>query len=737
MFRDAGRRLHRPGAHNPGLSPPVKKSLEAARWACHSPAPHRKEAQHGSHRNAGHPRMSWRVGVDVGGSFTDFAALHETDGRLVTLKVFSRPDAPGAEIEQGLALLERQHGVAATAVQHFTHGTTVGINTVIQRSGARLALLTTRGFEDVLEMARLKIPTYHNLYSRRPEPLVPRDRVFGVEGRLRADGTEHTPLSRDSVVAAHAAAKAAGAEAVVIALLHAWQSDAHERAVEAIVAELDPALPVLRAGAVWPIIREYERTVTACIGGYVQPRVARYLGGFEATLARLGVPAAPRITKSNGGVMGIAQAASDCVQMILSGTASGVIGAGFIAQRCGFPRLLTLDIGGTSADLAVLNGGQAEYGTGETIGDFQIFIPSVSVTSIGQGGGSIAWVDGLGVLKVGPRSAGSTPGPACYGKGGTEPTVTDAAAVCGLIGHTELGYNAVRLDTGAARAAVARLAGELKAGVEETAASILALSVSAMYADASGLVSRFGLDVRDYRLLAFGGAGPMLGCFLARELGMAGIVVPPAPGVLSALGGLVADLRNDVIRTLYAPLAPGVEPLLREALEEMRREALDWLVEQQGFRGTPAFTLSAEMRYRGQSFEIDVPLELAWVDGEDLAALRRAFDVQHEKLYGHADSGAAAQLVALRLVVVGTTPKPHLPLLAQAEAPAVPRAQVEVFMDGAWRSVPLYARDGLRCGHAFAGPAIVAQPDCTTVVPPGFGVTVDAIGNLLIEPEAR
>ncbi len=681
--------------------------------------------------------MTWRVGVDVGGSFTDFAALNEADGRLVTLKVFSRPDAPGAEIAQGLALLERQHGIAAEAVEHFTHGTTVGINTVIQRNGARLALLTTRGFEDVLEMARLKIPRFHNLYARRPDPLVPRDRVFGIEERLRADGSVQEPVSRDSVVAAWRAAKAAGAEGIVIALLHAWRSDAHERAVEAILAELDPGLPVLRAGGVWPIIREYERSVTACISGYVQTRVARYLDGFEATLAGLGVPALPRITKSNGGVMGLAQAKTDCVQMILSGTASGVIGAGFVAQRCGFARLLTLDIGGTSADLAVLTDGRAEYGTGEIIGDFQIHIPSVSVASIGQGGGSIAWLDGLGVLRVGPRSAGSTPGPACYGKGGTEPTVTDAAAVCGLIGHSDLGYSAVRLDVAAARAAVGRLAEQLGAGCEETAASILDLSVSAMYADASGLISRFGLDVRDFHLLAFGGAGPMLAGFLARELGMAGVIVPPTPGVLSALGGLVADLRNDFVRTLYATIAPGVEAPLRDALAGMRREALAWLVEEQGFDGTPAFALSAEMRYQGQSFEVDVPLDPASIEAGDLAALREAFHARHETLYGHADPGAAVQIVALQLVIAGHTPKPELPELPPATEAAIPRGMVEVFLDGIPRRVPLHAREALRAGHAFAGPAIVAQPDCTTVVPPGFGVTVDRHGNLIIEAEPR
>ncbi|ONG58568.1 hydantoinase [Pseudoroseomonas deserti] len=681
--------------------------------------------------------MGWRVGVDVGGSFTDFAALDEASGRLVTLKVFSRPDAPGAEIEAGLAQLAARHGVEASAVDDFTHGTTVGINTVIQRNGVRLALLTTAGFEDVLEMARLKIPEIHNLYSTRPAPLVPRDRVFGIQGRLRADGSEHLPVDRASVEAALEGARATGAEAIVVGLMHSWRSDLHERQVEAILAELAPGMPVFRSGAIWPIIREYERSITACISGYVQPRVAHYLDRFAATLSGLGVPAAPRITKSNGGVMGIAQAKAECVQMVLSGTASGVIGAGFIARECGFPRLLTLDIGGTSADLAVLQQGEAEYGTGEIIGDFQIFIPSVSVTSIGQGGGSIAWVDALGVLKVGPRSAGSAPGPACYGKGGQEPTVTDAAAVCGLIGHSALGYDAVRLDLDAARAAVGSVAEKLGCSTEEAAASILDLSVSAMYADASGLISRFGLDARDFQMLAFGGAGPMLACFLARELNLAGVVVPPTPGVLSALGGLVADLKSDFIRTIYAPLAPSSLALLQDSLAAMRSEALAWLLEDQGYEGTPRISLSAELRYQGQSFEVDTPLQEGWITDGDLAAIRAAFDAQHEKLYGHADAGAPVQVVTLRLVIAGARPKPALPRLAAATTPAEPAAEVSTYLDGTWKKVPLYQRQTLLAGHSFASPAIIAQPDCTTCIPAGFSLAVDDHGNLLITPPAR
>ncbi|MGI4940922.1 MAG: hydantoinase/oxoprolinase family protein, partial [Janthinobacterium lividum] len=390
--------------------------------------------------------MGQRVGVDIGGSFTDFAVFDEQSRQLRTLKVFSRPDDPGAEVLEGVRLIEERYGIPAESITYFTHGTTVGINTVIQRKGLRLALFTTENFRDVLELARLKIPDMYNLFSKRPVPLITRDRVFGVRERMTAEGIVETPIEEAGVAAALSAARDAGVEGIVIAFLHAYRNPAHELAAKRIVERLAPGLPVFCSSETWPIIREYERTITTVIGGYVQPRVAHYLTQLQAALRRVGVPAEPRLTKSNGGVMTAEQGKQQCVQMILSGTASGVIGASHVAQTCGVPRCMSLDIGGTSADVAVILDGKPQYGTGEQIGEFQIFVPSVSVSSIGEGGGSIAWIDRLGVLKVGPESAGSRPGPACYGRGGTRPTITDAFAACGLVGIAELGYAAVTVD---------------------------------------------------------------------------------------------------------------------------------------------------------------------------------------------------------------------------------------------------------------------------------------------------
>jgi len=675
--------------------------------------------------------LGYRIGVDVGGSFTDFAVLEEETGALTALKVFSRPDAPGAEIEAGLEGLAARHGLAAQDVSYFTHGTTVGINTVIQRNGPRLALFTTAGFEDVLEVARLKIPEINNLYSRRPAPLIDRALVFGIDERMLADGQPLKAPGAVQVAGVLAQARAGGAEGVVVALLHAYRNPAHEAAVAALLTELAPDLPVVTSSGTWPVIREYERTVTATISAYVRPRVAEYLDRFEATLRARGVTVPAHITKSNGGVMALSQAREEPVQMILSGTAAGVIGAGWLARECGFSRVLSLDIGGTSADMAVIEDGTPQFGTGEVIGDFQIHIPSVAVSSVGQGGGSVAWVDDLGVLKVGPESAGSTPGPACYGRGGLRPTVTDAMAAANLIGHRALGYGAVTVDHAAARAALAPLAERLGAGVEAVAASIVEIAVSAMYAEVSGLVSRFGIDPRQYHLFAFGGAGAMLASFLAREMDMQGVVVPPRPGVVSALGGLIADLRNDFIRTLFVDVDAEGIAALAGPLADLRATGLRWLADQ-GHAGAPDIRVSADMRYRGQSYEIETPLSADWITGGDSGAILRAFHDEHTRLYGHSSATAGVQLVNLRLVVSGATPKPVLPRPAPARGPARPEQTVTGWFDGAPHPVPLFARSALAPGHRVTGPAIIAQDDTTTVIPPGFGMVVDGFANLII-----
>ncbi|SHJ77760.1 hydantoinase/oxoprolinase family protein [Paraburkholderia terricola] len=677
--------------------------------------------------------MGLRIGVDIGGSFTDFAVLDEATRTIRTLKVFSRPDSPGSEVLAGVEGLRERYGIEPHEVTYFTHGTTVGVNAVVQRRGLKLGLITTRHFEDVLDIARLKIPDMYHLMSSRPAPLIPRDRVFGVIGRLGADGVEETPIDEQSVLAAVRGLQAAGCEGVIVSLLHSYRNPAHEQRVKAIIGAALPGFFVSCSHEVWPIIREYERTVTATIGGYVQPRVSNYLTQLQAALTESGVAADLKVTKSNGGVMSAEHGKQNCVQMILSGTASGVIGAAYLARLCNVKDCMSLDIGGTTADIALIVDGKPQYATGEYIGEFQIHIPSVSVSSVGDGGGSIAWVDEFGVLKVGPESAGSSPGPVCYGRGGTRPTITDAFAVIGVLGNAALGYNAVKVDAHASRRAIEPLARRLGLDIHQTAAAIIEVSISGMYAGVSRLSSRFGIDPRTFALMPFGGAGPMLGCFLARALNVRNLLVPTTPGVLSALGGLIADTKNDFVRATYYPLDRESLALLREDLAHLEADARAWVIREAGSDAAVEIVVSADMRYRGQSFEIDTPLAMEALTGGDLEAIAQAFHREHARLFGHSDEKSPIQVVALRLVITAPTPKPELPRIAMGEGAPRVESEIDVYLDGAWRRVPLYRRAALLAGHRFTGPAIVAQDDTTTCVLPGFDARVDEYGNLFLE----
>ena len=677
--------------------------------------------------------MSYRLGVDIGGTFTDFCVFSEATNSLHTLKVLSTPEDPGREVILGLEQLAERHGVEAGDIVHLTHGTTVGVNTVLQRKGINLCLFTTENFEDVLELARLKMPDPYNLFSRRPAPLVGREKVFPVSERVLADGTVDLPLDEASVMAALDGVRAVGGEGVVVALLHAYRNPIHERAVRDILAREAPELAVVCASEVWPVIREYERTVTAVVAGYAQPRVSRYIGSLQRSLRESGVPAEPMITKSNGGIMSAELAKGQCAQMLLSGTAAGVIGASYIARMTETPETMSFDVGGTSADVAFIRGGEAQYGVGEVVGEFPIYIPTVSVSSIGEGGGSIAHLDSQGVLKVGPESAGSDPGPACYGLGGTRATLTDAFAVLGFLGQADLGYSAVRMHGDLARRAIDDIAEELGLARREAAEAIVRVAVSGMFLEISKLVSRHGIDPRDFTLQAFGGAGPMLACFLAREMGMRQVVVPVTPGVLSAFGGLIADVKNDFIRTVYLDLdAAPAAAAIRDGFAELRREALGWLQGEQDFDGPHRLVHSADMRYRGQSFEIETHIGEEAAAVGDTAAMARAFHDEHRRVYDYADPDAAVQAINLRLVIVGEVVKPVFKKLARSQAPPEPLAMLEIFHDGQARPAPLFDRRTLLAGQRLEGPAVIQQDDCTTCILDGFAGRIDDYGNLIL-----
>ena len=673
----------------------------------------------------------YHLGIDIGGTFTDLSLFDRHTGQLIDLKTPTVPADPTRGVVNGIGLLA-ERGIRPSEIGYFVHGTTIGVNTIIQRSGARIALLITEGFRDVLEMARLRLPTPWDFYGQRPAPLLPRELVAPVRERIRYGGAVETPLSTAEIERVIAHLTALDVEGVAICLLHSYANPAHELALKTALNQQAPDLFVSCSAEIWPQMREYERALVTVMNAYVRPPLARYLSALEETLRDLGVPARPYLTRSNGGIMTTAAAKGHPVQTLLSGPASGVIGAVGEATRAGFADLISFDMGGTSADVALITGGQVEFSREALVGDFPLFLPVVGVSSIGAGGGSIAWLDGAGVLKVGPRSAGADPGPACYGLGGEEPTLSDAFLLCGYLNPDRFAGK-IRLDEAQAATAVGRLARLLALSIGETASAIVRVALATMFTEFSAVLERRGIDPRDFTLIAFGGAGPVVACLLAEEVNVPRVLVPFAPGTLSALGARHADVAADFVRSVHWRLDSTVALAVLRAMEELQMQAKTWLEQEAPAVERPELRWAADMRYVGQSYEIETPLQAEWLRDGGVPALADAFHTAHRRMFNHADEDALPEMVNLRLRAVGQvrTTVEQAPEMRVGEARPIARRTIDV--KGTWHDASVYLRDALGHGQCIAGPAIIEQPDTTTVIPSGWTATVDRFSNLVIE----
>jgi N-methylhydantoinase A len=676
------------------------------------------------------------LGIDIGGTFTDFSLFDQATGALTGLKVPSTPPEFARAVRDGLEQLTRERGIDPRQISTVVHGTTIAVNTVIQRTGARLGLVVTDGFRDILEIQRLRLPNPHDMNGRRPVPLIPRARVQEVPERLLADGSVDIGLDEARAREAVAALARLEPDGVVVSLLHSYRNPTHEQRMKALAATVAPAVPVTASAEVWPQAREYERTALAVLDAYVQPKVRRYLDGFQAVLAEAGVPAVPYVTKSNGGIMPVAAARERTVATLLSGPASGVIGAAYVAGQAGLRNLITLDVGGTSADIAIVENGRARSSTAEHIGDFPVIMPVVGVSAIGAGGGSVAWVDEVGVPKVGPHSTGSNPGPACYGLGGEEATLTDAFVVSGFLDPDNFLGGRMRLDPALAEAAVGRFAGAVGLGPQEAAESVVRLAVSTMYAEFTKVISRSAVDPAAFALVAFGGAGPLVGCLVAREVGIPTVFVPLAPGTLCALGAITTDILNDAVRTVFARVEGGVLPALAREVGTLEADLEGWLRQHRLAPTAVGYRHAADMRYVGQSYEIEVDVDLRWLRRGDAAPLLAAFHRGHERAYGHADPRAPVEIVNLRAQLQGVMPKVALPELPVGSGTPAGRTTRRIWLDGAALPARIHDRRDLGAGDRLAGPAIVEQEDTTVLVPPDFIAEVDRHGNILIRSAA-
>lgn len=675
-----------------------------------------------------------QIAVDIGGTFTDIVALWE-GGHVALAKVPTTPK----DLLQGIAEAVRRVLALARAdprrVQRFIHGTTVATNATLEQKGAVTAILTTEGFEDVLELGRQKRSRMYDLDMDPETPtfLAPRRRRIGIRERLDARGRVLVPLDEEQVRGEVARLREEGVQALAVCYLFSFLNPQHERRTRELCRAVAPDLSVSLSSEVDPTFREYERLCVTAFDAYLGPVVKRYLLGLTETLRGLGVLAVPQIMRSRGGIVSASLAAQQPVTLFLSGPAGGVVGAQFAAERSGVRDFISLDMGGTSNDVSVVQGGQPVAVSEGRIGPYPVRTPMIDINSIGAGGGSIAWLDAAGGLRVGPVSAGAEPGPACYGRGGDQATVTDASLLLGYLNPENFASGALRLDPAAAEAAVGRIAVHLGLTTMATAAGVHRV-VNARMADQIRLMTiQRGYDPRQFTLVVLGGAGPVHGVALAEELGIPEVLVPETPGVLSAFGLLAAAIEHHHTRTLpgmvEAADLSAVNALLA-ALDEAGRARMRE-------EGVPLdevrVAYAADMRYLGQAYELTVPVR-APVGRQDLDPIQAAFHATHERVYGYQRAAQPIEFVNFRAVHTYPLPRPRLrPVrsgrsLADAEREARPA----YFAPTGFVPTRIFDRARLPLGARVPGPAIVEQPDTTTVIPPGYAAHVEESGNLRI-----
>ncbi len=684
-----------------------------------------------------------RVAADIGGTFTDIAAFDERTGRLLLGKALSTP----ARLVDGISHGMEKAGARFADAEAFLHGSTIAINTMLERTGAKTALLTTEGFRDIYEIGRINRPDAYNLYFKKHVPLVERALRFEVRERITAEGEIHVALDEASVHAACDRLEAAGAAAVAIMLLHSYVNPAHEVRVKEIAQKRLPNAFVTASHELSREYREFERCSTAVANAYIGPVVSEYVRGIEQRLKQSGFEGPFLLVQSTGGLYESHQARTECVRMLESGPAAGVIGAQALCGALGLSDAVAFDMGGTTAKAGVIHRGKALTTGAALIGGYNqalpVQIPMMDIFEVGTGGGSIAEVDAGGALKVGPQSAGAEPGPSCYGLGGMHATVTDANLVLGRLDADRFLSGEMKLDPRAAdRAIREHIAGPLGLDVIHAAEGILRIAATAMSYAVKAVSTERGLDAAAFTLIAYGGAGPLHASAIAREIGMQRVIVPRAPGHFCAFGMLFSDLRYDFVRTWFARLADvsfdAIERIYESLIADGKKALAASGVQVRG----AAVSRAADMRYVGQEHPVTVELPATVFRRRNRDALKRSFDEEHLRRYGTCAPGEPAEIVSLRATVTGAMKKPRLERIARggsAPLASARRGKREVYFAELGRPLvtPSYAREDLRARNRIAGPALIEEHASTTVVLPGDRLQVDEFGNLVIEVGRR
>ncbi|HVX75742.1 MAG TPA: hydantoinase/oxoprolinase family protein [Bradyrhizobium sp.] len=683
--------------------------------------------------------QSISVGVDVGGTFTDLVVYDARTSEVRTAKVLTTP----RDIPSGIFQSFDQASAKLSETGYVKHGTTTAINTALERSGARTALITTKGFRDILELGRGNRPDSFNLFYKRLPPFVPRDLRFEITARMDGQGNEISPVLSEELDDILRKCAELGVEAIAVCLLHAYRNPQHELAIGSYLRARSSNFISLshELSREW---REHERTSTAVANAYVGPRMVRYLDSLQVRLTEAGLAGTLLLMESNGGVMTGKLASQHPVYLLESGPVAGAVAAATLARKLGYDNAISFDMGGTTAKCTLINKGRIEVADIYYVGGYEhghpVQVPVVDIIEVGAGGGSIAYLDDAGSLKVGPRSAGAEPGPVCYGRGGTEPTITDANAALGRLAPSGLLGGEMALDTeGAKRAIRDRIATPLGLPEVQIASGIIRLAVVTMSAAVRRISIERGHDPRDFVLIVSGGAGPLHASAIARELSIPTVLVPPLPGHFSAWGMLLADIRFDNAQTYIADLETADVSDLEKQFRAMEEAARQRLRDAAPRLDTVEISRFIDVRYSGQEHTVRVPAPQEFASDADKETLRATFMEMYAKRYGHADPRGKLQLVTLRVVLDGLVEKPRLESFRpKASAPAKPIATRQAYFDETgWVDCPVYQRDALAAGQKFAGPAIVMETGSTIVVAPGDRGEIDDLGNIIIHVASR
>lgn len=681
--------------------------------------------------------MSWIIGVDVGGTFTDFFAFREEDGATRKWKRPSTPANPAEAIIAGLKELCTAHDIPLAEVDRLCHGSTVATNALIQRRGADCALITTKGLRDVIEIGRQTRPVVDSHEIDSPPPLIPRKHRYELGERLLSTGEVLSPVPEDELAALIETIRAEGLQAVAVCFLFAYVNPAHEEQVGAALRAALPGVSVSLSSDVQPEFREFERFTTTVVNAYLQPRLEHYIETLINDLSETIPGAQVGINQSSGGLMSLDVARAFPVRMALSGPAAGVVGAIEVAKSANAPEVITIDIGGTSADVALIRDYRVELSAGRDVDGFPVQLPMVDVTTVGAGGGSIAWFAADGLFKVGPQSAGAVPGPACYQRGGTLPTVSDANLLLGRL-STKLLDGGMTLDLELAKQAIATVAEPMNKSLEETALGILQIMTVNMVRAIRSLSVERGHDPRKFALMPFGGAGGLHAREVAAALGMATVLVPPSPGILCAQGLTDADLQESFVISRLMPLSADNRAAIEVVIDELTLKAKNWFEQERASSERQSIVYSIDLRFRGQNFELLVEAGTAGAGGNPVLVsadviLERFFEA-HERAYGFADKSApveAVNFLAMAKASLGVQRPGASELVAGGRPTPVDYRDVTFSTSGPERT-PIYHRDHLVPGTVFHGPAIVDQMDSTTIIFPGDAVSIDGFGNMFI-----